>query len=148
MKKLLKIKFLALICFVLTLNLGCSSDDSISQEALVTIGQTALANGTWQVSLYSENNTNKTSDFTGYSFIFTPSGAMLATRNSTEYPGIWLMGVDSGKAKLNLTFFATNGPLEEISENWDILDVSTNRIQLRHVSGGNGTTDLLTFQRN
>lgn len=148
MKIILKVKTFALLCFITSINTSCSSDDSVSQATLVTLGQTALTNGTWKVSFYSENNVNKTTEFSGYNFVFTPTGPMMATSNATEFPGVWVMGVDSGSAKLNLTFFATNGPLEEITEDWNVLDVSTNIIKLKHLSGGDGTTELLTFERN
>lgn len=150
MKIYSKIKSISLFCSMFFILNSCGSDDnnSITQEALVALVQNTIANGSWDVSLFSENGTNKTEDFNGYTFVFTPSNAIVVTQNSDTFPGLWSLGVDSGKAKFILNFFATNGPLEEISEDWQIIDASTNRIQLSHVSGGNGTTDLLTFQRN
>ncbi|MEZ4988540.1 MAG: hypothetical protein R2795_26535 [Saprospiraceae bacterium] len=36
---------------------------------------------------------------------------------------------------------------EELNEDWEIISQSDTRIELVHVSGGNGGTDYLTFER-
>lgn len=44
-------------------------------------------------------------------------------------------------------FFAAPEDFNELSEDWNIVSYSANKIELIHVSGGNGGTDLLTFEK-
>jgi hypothetical protein len=44
--------------------------------------------------------------------------------------------------------FASPANFRELSEDWEILSRTASKIKLKHVSGGNGGTDLLTFEEN
>jgi hypothetical protein len=61
--------------------------------------------------------------------------------------GTWGTREDSGKTKLDLNFDDVNN-FDELDDDWEILTQSSSKIELRDVSGGNGTTDLLTFEKN
>ncbi|MCB0382605.1 MAG: hypothetical protein KDD05_04705, partial [Psychroserpens sp.] len=37
---------------------------------------------------------------------------------------------------------------EDLNDDWDIVSTSSNTIELIDISGGNGGTDFLTFERN
>lgn len=37
---------------------------------------------------------------------------------------------------------------DELTDDWDIISYSATKIQLIDVSGGNGGTDYLTFEKN
>lgn len=56
-------------------------------------------------------------------------------------------GSTSGDIDFNI-FFSSPADFAELSEDWDIISHSTSKIELKHVSGGNGGTDLLTFEKN
>ena len=56
-------------------------------------------------------------------------------------------GNTSGDIDFNI-FFASPADFAELSEDWDIISHSATKIELKHVSGGNGGTDLLTFEKN
>jgi hypothetical protein len=43
--------------------------------------------------------------------------------------------------------FASPADFTEISDDWHILQETSSKIQLEDVSGGNGGTDLLTFEK-
>ncbi len=62
--------------------------------------------------------------------------------------GTWTTGTDDSTPKFIINFSATNGPFEEISEDWQILNASATRVELKHVSGGDGSIDMLTFEKN
>ena len=36
---------------------------------------------------------------------------------------------------------------EDLNDDWDIVSISNNKIELTDVSGGNGGTDFLTFEK-
>jgi hypothetical protein len=44
--------------------------------------------------------------------------------------------------------FASPDNFTELSEDWKVLSRTDSKIELKHVSGGNGGTDLLTFEKN
>lgn len=55
-------------------------------------------------------------------------------------------GQSSGEIDFNI-FFAAPADFNELSEDWNIISYSSNKIELIHISGGNGGTDLLTFEK-
>ncbi len=129
---------------------SCSKDDKT-----VATGITAAqvnnntATGNWQVTLYNENGSVDTSDFSGYAFVFNADGTLVATNTPTVKNGTWVAAPDSGAVKFTIDFTATeaDGPFESISEDWTVLNSSTTKIELKHVSGGDGSIDLLTFEK-
>lgn len=136
--------------FMLNVASTCSNDDddNNSSSAIITQTQNSVVNGTWRVTLFSENGSNQTSQFSNYDFVFGTNGAVTAENGRTTMNGTWTTGTDDSTPKFIINFSATNGPFEEISEDWRILAASATRIELTHVSGGDGSIDLLTFQKN
>ena len=39
-------------------------------------------------------------------------------------------------------------PFEDLNDDWDFISQSSTKIELIDVSGGNGGTDYLTFEKN
>ena len=37
--------------------------------------------------------------------------------------------------------------IRQLSEDWEIIFLTNTKIELRHVSGGNGGADILTFEK-
>ncbi len=151
MKTLKLIPILAMI-FMLNVASMCSNDDdnSNSNSDSTTPAQvtTNVSNGTWKVTLYNENGTVKTSNFSGYNFTFGASNALSATNGNSTYTGNWSTYTDSGSTKMDLGFTATSGDFESISEDWRVLSSTSSKIELKHVSGGDGSIDLLNFEKN
>jgi len=149
MKKLFLIPVLSSI-LLLNLASTCSSDDDSnpSSSQLIIQTQNSIVSGTWRVTLFSEDGVVQTSNYNGYNFTFNANSTVEAVNGTTVRTGTWTTGTDDSTPKLILTFTATTGPFEEISEDWRIVSVSASRIELRHVSGGDGSIDLLTFQKN
>ncbi|MCW5515726.1 hypothetical protein [Muriicola sp. Z0-33] len=55
-------------------------------------------------------------------------------------------GHSTGEIDFNI-FFASPEDFSELTEDWNIISYSPNKIELIHESGGNGGTDLLTFEK-
>jgi hypothetical protein len=145
MKKLFFIPFLMSI-FMLGMT-SCSSDDDASNNPSINQVNANVSSGTWRVSLFSEDGVNHTSDFAGYNFTFAANNVITAENGSTVL-GTWITGTDDSTSKMILSFDVFAGPFEEISEDWRILSSTSTKLELRHVSGGDGSIDLLTFQKN
>lgn len=137
------IKILALSLLMVSTIVACKKDEKISPSNSAAV----LKGGTWKVTLFSEDGQNETHYFTGYSFDFMDGGVVKATSGSNTVNGTWATRNDSGKTKLDLNFDDVNN-FDELDEDWEILTQNSSKIELKHVSGGNGSTDMLTFEKN
>lgn len=132
---------------------SCKKDDDVpvstvpSTAAVATAVTSNTSTSGWRVTLYNENGVVKTSSFNGYNFNFASNGTMTAVYSSQSANGTWSTFADSGKTKLDLTFNSANSNLQSINDDWEVLTATSNKIELRDISGGNGTTDLLTLER-
>ena len=145
--------FLAFFAFVSIslLSLSCSNDGNTSDTNSENVAQLqdAIIQGTWKITRFIEDGVNQTSNFNGFNFTFNTNGTVLATNGSTSINGTWSTNVSSsGTPKFVLNFNISNGPFDEISEDWNIESVSSTLIDLKHVSGGDGSIDLLLFIKN
>ncbi|MBP7167989.1 MAG: hypothetical protein KBB64_10015 [Bacteroidia bacterium] len=136
LSKLLVVAGLFMMAFA-----SCKKDDNSSSpsSSMVTQGQ-------WKVTLFSENGVVETSKFSNYVFTFTSNGTVSAVRSGSTVNGSWSDGNDDSQKKLNMNF-ASPVDFTEISDDWHILQESSSKIELEDVSGGNGGTDLLTFEK-
>ncbi|MDA0864545.1 MAG: hypothetical protein O3B88_07755 [Bacteroidetes bacterium] len=117
----------------------CSNSGGNTSTAI----EDQLTDGVWYVTYFFDDY-DETSDFNGYSFTFNADGTALAD-NGMQTSGSWSTYTDSGVEKLDLNF-GTMDPLEELQDDWEILSVSADLIELRDVSG-DGSVDHLTFGR-
>lgn len=136
LSKLLVVAGLFMMAFA-----SCKKDDNSSSpsSSIVTQGQ-------WKVTLFSENEVVETSKFSNYVFTFNSNGTVSAVRSGSTVNGSWSDGNDDSQKKLNMNF-ASPVDFTEISDDWHILQESSSKIELEDVSGGNGGTDLLTFEK-
>ena len=133
---------------------SCSSDDNNSSVSASEITAT-VTSGTWRITAFSEDGTDETNHFAGYNFTFAPTNVLTATNGTNNYQGIWSAtshdDSDDDNPGSDLDFnilFSSPDTFTELNEDWEILERTSSRIKLRHVSGGNGGTDYLTFEKN
>lgn len=105
-----------------------------------------LIDGTWVVANYNDSGVDETSDYTGISFNFNEDGSVVATRNNDTIEGTWSLIMDSGIEKFVLDF-GEMIPLDQFTDDWEIREVQNNRVEFFSVSGGDGTTDVLVFEK-
>jgi len=146
---------------ILTLSLivtGCTSDDAAAIDNSVKIEQIidAAESGTWHITRFIDSGNDETTNFSGYNFTFKNGGTLTATNGSNTFNGIWSVTEDDDSnddssndndIDFNISF-DTPPNFEELSEDWDIVSSNNSKIDLIHVSGGNGGTDTLTFTKN
>ena len=141
-----RIIFIMLLIITTVAVSSCSKDDENLADPSQT--QQNVQSGTWRVTLYNDSGENRTSNFNGYNFTFNSNGSVTASNGVITQTGTLSVYTDSGVTKFQLTFQTVSGPFEEISEDWRILTQSTVKVELENVSGGNGGTDYLTFEKN
>lgn len=138
--KLKNIKIASILVLVLILFSSCKKDDSTNVTDIIK-------NGSWKITLFQEDGSTKTSNFTGYSFVFNNNNSITATKNSQSVNGTWSSGNDDSSPNLILNFGSTV-PFDEINEDWEILEKTSSIIKLKHISGGDGSIDYLNFEKN
>jgi len=121
-----------------------SIEDKIEQD---------IVSGTWIITKFIDSGNDETSDYNNYNFSFNSDSSLIANTSNNSYTGTWNISDsnsnDDSVDDLDFNIhFSTPDDLEELSEDWSILTNSAKKIELIHVSGGNGGTDLLTFEKN
>lgn len=150
----LKKNFLLLTGILLLLVIfSCSDDDKDEPNDIKDEIESEVQKGTWRISKFIDSGEDETSDFNGYDFIFRESGVLNANNGTNNYDGTWSI-TDSNSnddslddLHFNINFNLTND-FEDLNDDWDIISRSSTKIELIDVSGGNGGTDYLTFEKN
>jgi hypothetical protein len=110
------------------------------------IDNTPMQQGKWKVILFQEGSNVETASFSGYEFTFQDNGGVVAQKDARRVTGGWIMGSGNRYGKFILAFGQTD-PFEDISEDWTILEKTPTRLRLEHISGGDGSKELLTFEK-
>ena len=133
---------------------SCYSDDNngiIIDTANIQQISNTVKSGTWRITSFIDSGKNETSNFTGYSFSFNDNSILTASNSSNTVNGTWSITDDSSNSSNDVDFnivFTSPNNFEELSEDWDIVSINNTKIDLIDVSGGNGGTDTLTFEKN
>lgn len=155
----------SLILFIFTgILISCGNDDDDNNNSNQTSADqtTAIAqNGTWRITYFFDSDTDETSDFAGINFTFNSDGSVIASGNGMLQDGTWSVSDNSGNSSndddgnstsdddFNLFFPVPESSIfEDLNDDWDFISVSDTKIELTDVSGGNGGTDFLTFEKN
>ena len=144
--------------------IACSSeddpapDDNNNNNSTSSVDQTiaVASSGNWIITNFVDSGTNETNDFNGYTFSFNTGGALVATNGTETVTGTWsVTDSNSGSDDTNIEdddfniFFPVpdGNKFEDLNDDWDFISVSGTKIELIDISGGNGGTDYLTFQK-
>lgn len=155
MKKIKLISTFALF-FMLTTAMTCNdNDDSPSNNSVdPTPVINTVNNGNWRITLYNDSGSIETNNFANYIFTFGANNVLTAVNGSTTVTGVWSVTSDnslddspSNDLDFNIAF-STPATFTELTEDWNIISYNATKIELIHVSGGNGGTDYLTFEKN
>jgi hypothetical protein len=143
-------KLLKVSVFLLVGLFACSDDNSASKQDEI---KDTVISGTWRITYYWDTDKEETSKFSGYNFTFGSNGVLTAVKSSTTITGSWsITDSNSNDDSLNdLDFnilFSAPADFADLSDDWDIQEYTSTQIKLIDVSGGNGGTDYLTFQKN
>ncbi len=124
----------------------CDEDEDDNEGSENTAFNEVLTSGTWYISYYHADDEDGTSDFNGYNFTFNSNGTSTALKNEVTINGAWSTFDDDDQNKLELDFDGDD--LDEIEEDWRIIEFSNTQIRLKHGSGNDGSSDYLTFTKN
>jgi hypothetical protein len=153
--KILLIKFVFLIIVSLVSLTACSNnnDDGPTNNNTETQIENNVKVATWHITKYIDSGNDEISHFTGYNFTFGANNLLTATNGTNTYTGTWSItdnnSNDDSQDDLDFNvFFASPPDFEELSDDWHFISQTSTKIDLIDISGGNGGTDYLTFERN
>ena len=138
---------------------SCSSDDDSSSNNSQQIAEIEgiAQSGAWRITNFVDSGQNETADFNGYDFNFNSDGSLVASNGTTTLTGSWSVtdddssSDDSNDDDIDFNIFfpvPESNDFEDLNDDWDVISTSSTRIELIDISGGNGGTDFLTFERN
>ena len=143
----MKKPFFILFPLTLFLFVSCKKDDNSTSSISPTTVTNTIVSGIWRITYYWDTDHEETANFSGYNFAFGGGNVVTATKTGSSVNGTWATLLDDSKTKLVLGFSSPEN-FGKISDDWHVIERTDTRIQLQDISGGNGGTDYLTFQKN
>lgn len=149
--------------FMVTLGCEKSEDDNMMNNlsaAQITELNGIAASGTWTIAYYFDTDKEETAHFNGYTFTFNTDGSLVATNGTTTVNGTWSVtdsdssddsSDDSPSDDSDVDFniaFVSPADFADLTDDWDIVEYTAVRIELIDISGGNGGTDKLVFEKD
>ena len=101
-----------------------------------------LTTGIWYVDYFFDDY-DETDNYAGYEFTFALDGTAQSVKSGVVISGTWAL-VENFRLDL---FFGSSVPLNELDEDWEIIEANAEFIKLKHISGSDGSIDYLTFGR-
>jgi hypothetical protein len=116
--------------------------DYCPENNIVTLDFTeTITNGSWEIPYFFDDSV-KTSNYSGYSFVFKNDQTVVASNGSVTETGQWESTVLYGVRKLKLNF--STELLGKLNFNWELFEFNNSQIRLRDVGT---TTNYLYFQK-
>ncbi len=149
-KTILFLVFAGLLTFT-----SCSNNDDNNPpiEQIQIQVKNNIQQSTWRITKFIDSGEDETNHFTGYNFTFGSNGTLTASNGSNTFNGTWSI-TDSNSnddSQDDLEFiinFNLTNDFEDLNDDWDFVSQSSTKIELIDISGGNGGTDNLTFEKN
>ncbi|MFT3795891.1 hypothetical protein [Flavobacterium sp.] len=161
MKTLKMLPILGCVLFLTTASTCHNDDDDSSKhwddnrnQSQNLIAQ-SMQQGNWRITYYFDTDSDETSRFSSYTFSFGSDNVLTASNGSNTYTGSWSItdshSSDDDNPHSDLDFniaFSNPAAFAELTDDWDIVTQTASKIELIDISGGNGGTDHLIFEKN
>ena len=147
-----RMKFMTIALLSMGFIISCSKDNETKVEEKITAAdmskiKAVVESGDWRITNYSDVDNDETTNYVGYTFTFNSDGILGATNGNIAVSGAWSMtSSDVDELDFNI-FFTSPAIFEELADDWEIEKYSSVKIELKDVSGGDGTIDYLTFEK-
>lgn len=127
---------------------SCKKDKEPAEQQLPVTADVVSAivmDGTWHVSNFSYAGTNKTANFTGYSFAFAPQHTLAISKTGTPtFITPWDANDNNNNVKLVMEFDANLQYFSEISEDWDVVSLTATTVNVQFLN----KAKTLTLSKN
>ncbi len=138
-----------LILFAVITVAACSSNDDSGDANTNEFEdiKTTLPQGQWKVSTLIDGESDHTASFDSFVFTFNEDGTAIAQNDLFAENGTWAYDNSSSSSEELVLQFSETTPFDEINDDWNIVSVSSSKIELSDISGGDGDIELLTFTK-
>lgn len=100
-----------------------------------------ITKGSWGIAYYFEDS-QKTSSYNGYSFVFKSDKSVVATKAGVSQTGQWESTLQNNVRELKLNF--SSELLGQLNHSWKLFEFNNSQIRLRDLST---STDYLYFEK-
>ena len=114
----------------------CPENNIVTLDFVQTI-----TNGSWEIPYFFDGSV-KTSNYSGYSFVFKSDKTVVASNGTVTETGQWESTIQYGVGELKLNF--TSQLLGKLNFNWKLFEFTNSQIRLRDTGT---TTSYLYFQK-
>ncbi len=122
--------------------------DDNAGDADVSEIRNIMLGGQWNVALYSEGAVDMTAAYNGVDFSFSNMHQVELSVNDDPFlTGLWRVIRNKDQELKFYLNFDEDGIYGDLTDDWDIIEVSSDRIELMSVSGGDGSEDFLVFEK-
>jgi hypothetical protein len=135
--------FRLFVLFLLFLGTFPSCKKFVQQQELNALVK-VLTTGVWVVTNYSENGTNITAAFSGYSFQFKSDGTVTGVNGSTVVNGTW--AGDINHQTITSDFPSAGTPIDKLNAVWKITDSYVDSVAAN--TSINSQTDYLSLKKH
>lgn len=115
----------------------CPENNIVALDFVETITK-----GSWGIPYFFDDS-EKTSSYSGYSFVFNSDKSVVATKGTLSETGQWDSTVQNGVRELKINF--SSELLGKLDNNWNLFEFNNSKIRLRDVSN---STTYLYFEKN
>lgn len=102
-----------------------------------------ITNNPWKISYYFHDS-EKTSVYDGFTFVFNSNYKVVATKSGISYNGIWATKVDNGVREFEIKF--DTDLLGKLNEGWKVFEFNNSQLRFRHTEDNNDN-DYLYFEK-
>lgn len=95
-----------------------------------------ITTGTWKVKLFIESRNDETSALKDYSFIFEPTGKVIAIKGTEKITGSW--AEDDISKKLTISLKTNDAALARLSDNWSVSNISNSGLSFHNEKDPSG----------
>ena len=142
---------LSVVSFAATIG-GVGSVLVSCKKKQVTSIHDNMIQGSWRVSDYIDDGVVETDTWYGDTFVFSEGGPFSVSGVHIA-SGTWSAQREEGDADdshthLEFVLNVRGDVVDDLSEDWHVMDYSNTELKLIDKSGGNGVADYLTFTKN
>jgi hypothetical protein len=118
---------------------NCAENNSTPLDFTAT-----LTNGTWKIPYFYSDSDN-TSSYNEYVFVFKSDNSVVATKDGVSVTGQWEIKTEYNVRKFKLSF--SSGLLHKLGYDWQLFEFNNSQIRFRDVSDTKNTR-YLYFEKN
>jgi hypothetical protein len=103
-----------------------------------------ITSNSWKISYFFQD-TEKTSNYDGYTFTFNANYTVTALKSGVSYNGTWTTKTDNGVREFEMKF--ESDILKKLDEGWKVFEFNNSKLRFRQ-NDDNTDNDYLYFEKN